>query len=469
MGRKLIVIILMTWMSVSSMAQLPALNNTDNPRTKALNNYVYFINESIHGMLIVHRLLENFNLDINKYVDLESFQINFYSNKDLPKDIFDDPENWFYDTSPYEWYETIVKDNKSLSESESSKLLADATFLKNIIGDINQKRFEIEGLITDKDLTDTDQLQLVYDALESCVDLFESFYTGQKRLERSLYALNPSRGYYKTLEPVYRDFRSVLSALRQKEDKGIDILVRKFRSSVAAYNPTGGNTQRAIAFHQNNLVSQLNKATESINKYQANTPPPKEYEMYGIHYYYYNSDVINKFNRYGSGVVFEMNAILDIMNEDAPRFSEMPHYYKVIYPRKLERLKVLEGTQEPLASIPVSLEGRTIKKKEEGSIKVDAELIEVEVYDHMIQDGDIVSLNFNGEWVLKRHKLTSQPVNLRLKLNPEGKNYLILHAENLGQRPPNTMALSYRAGGKKRQYIMNSDFNTSELIEIITQ
>lgn len=469
MGRKLMVIILMTWISVSSSGQLPALNNTDNPRTRALNNYVYFINESIHGMLIVHRLLENFNLEINKYVDLESFQINFYSNKDLPKDIFDDPENWFYDISPYEWYETITNDNKNLSVSESKKLLADASFLKEIISNINQKRFEIEAMITEKDLTDADQLQLVYDALESCVDLFESFYTGQKRLEKTLYTLNPPQGYYKTLEPVYRDFRSILAAIRRKENKGFDILVRKYKSSVAAYTPSGGKPQKAIAFHQRNLVSQLNKAVESIVKYQANTQPPKEYEMYGKHYYFYNSDVINKFNRYGSGVVFEMNAILDLMAEDAPRFTEVPHYYKVIYPRKLEKLKVLAGKTEPLSSIPVSLEGRTIKKKEKGSIKVDAELLEVEVYDHMIQDGDIVSLNFNGVWVLKRHKLTSKPFRLRLKLNPEGKNYLILHAENLGQRPPNTMALSYRAGGKKKEYIMNSDFNTSELIEIITQ
>ena len=60
---------------------------TNNEKVKALNNYVNFSNESTHGLLIVHRLLENFNKNINKFVDLPDQQINFYSNKDLPQDI----------------------------------------------------------------------------------------------------------------------------------------------------------------------------------------------------------------------------------------------------------------------------------------------------------------------------------------------------------------------------------------------
>ena len=125
--------------TTTSFGQLAPLNNTNDEKVKALNNYVYFVNESIHGMLIVHRLLENFNLDINKYVDLESFQINFYSNRDLPKDIFDDSENWFYDISPYEWYEKTIEGNSSLSTAEIEKLSIDASFIKKTITQINQK------------------------------------------------------------------------------------------------------------------------------------------------------------------------------------------------------------------------------------------------------------------------------------------------------------------------------------------
>jgi len=88
----------------------------------ALNSYVHYTNESIHGMLIVHRLLENFNQEVNKYVNLQSNQLNFYANKDLPKNIFVDPEMSFYKISPYKWYEVVKAESKSLNPADAKKL-----------------------------------------------------------------------------------------------------------------------------------------------------------------------------------------------------------------------------------------------------------------------------------------------------------------------------------------------------------
>ena len=81
---------------------LLSLSLLGNPpvSVSTLNDYVKFTNESIHGMLIVHRLLELYNQDINKYVDLEGYELNFFSNADLPQDIFEDPDQWFFDESP---------------------------------------------------------------------------------------------------------------------------------------------------------------------------------------------------------------------------------------------------------------------------------------------------------------------------------------------------------------------------------
>jgi hypothetical protein len=167
--------------------------------------------------------------------------------------------------------------------------------------------------------------------------------------------------------------------------------------------------------------------------------------------------------------VFEINELLKLLNFQGLYFTELPHYYKVIYPRKIEKINAIASEQKSIADIPPELDGRILSKKEQGIIKVDREVIEVSIYDHMIQDGDIVSLNFNGEWVLRRHRLTSKPHILKLKLNQEGKNFLVLHAENMGERPPNTMAVSYFAMGKKQLYVMNSDMNTSEVIELLVQ
>lgn len=441
---------------------------------EVLNNYVNFLNESIHGLLIVHRLLENFNLDINKYVDLDSYQINFYSNRDLPKDIFEDPENWFYDTSPYEWYQKIMDESNLLDPSLTTRLNADAGFIMKLLKETNQKRFDIESLISGQDLNNPDQLQKVYDELESCVKLYDSFFETQLRMEKQLYSIDfPKPAYYQNLARLYSDLRGVLLAVRSKNDDQFLLINNRFTSTLSNFSlatiPPEYSRKSKVRFHTSNLLAQAGKAKESSLRFANKVPPNKDYELYGEHYFYYNSDIINKFNRYGSGIVFEINELLKLLNFQGLYFTELPHYYKVIYPRKIEKINIIASEQKAIADIPPQLDGRKLSKKEEGVLKVDNEVVEVSIYDHMIQDGDIVSLNFNGEWVLRRHKLTSEPFKLKLKLNLEGKNFLALHAENMGARPPNTMAVSYFAMGKKQVYVMNSDMNTSEVIEIIVQ
>ena len=58
-----------------------------------------------------------------------------------------------------------------------------------------------------------------------------------------------------------------------------------------------------------------------------------------------------------------------------------------------------------------------------------------------IEDGDIVSLYFNGEWILKEHKLWHEVQIVNIKLDAEKENELIVYAHNEGKRPPNTVAM----------------------------
>ncbi len=453
-------------------SQPAPFNNTTDSTLKALNNYVYFVNESIHGLLIVHRLLENFNLDINKYVDLDSYQINFYSNKDLPEDIFEDPEKWFYDVSPYEWFDIALKESSQLDKGFSDKLNLDARYIRETISKINGKRFVIEDLIQSRTLSNPDELQQVYDQLEECVELYESFYRAQLRMENMIYSYShPTTQYYENMNRLYKDFRVILESIRSQEEKSIDFYHKKLHTTMSSFDispQAEDNVRRGdISFHLNNINRQVQKALISTRNYINDEDVPSEYALYGKFYYYYNSDIINKFNRYGSGVVFEMNTILDVYMASVLRFVELPHFYKVIYPRKLEKLNIVTTSESRLEGLPVSLEGRMIEKKAEAPLAVDNVVIDVDIYDHMIQDGDIVSLNFNGEWILRNHTLTNKPKTVRLTLKPDEVNYLILHAENLGAIPPNTMAISYFINGKKQQYVMESDMNTSEMIEIV--
>ena len=103
------------------------------------------------------------------------------------------------------------------------------------------------------------------------------------------------------------------------------------------------------------------------------------------------------------------------------------------------------------------------------TIKVDSFLVDLKMYDHKIVDKDVVSLSFNGDWIVEKFEISEKPFMFTLKLNQEGKNFLLLHADDMGRQPPATIAVSYKYRGKKELIILNSDTLKSEVIEIIVQ
>lgn len=92
--------------------------------------------------------------------------------------------------------------------------------------------------------------------------------------------------------------------------------------------------------------------------------------------------------------------------------------------------------------------------------------VKIRIYDESMIDGDVVSLNWNGEWVLRYYRIAKVPKEIILDLQ-KGENTLIMHAENLGRYPPNTAAISVQRDGKTEVLILNSDMGKSEAIKIL--
>ncbi len=428
------------------------IGKAQNAEIQSLNNFVNFSNECTHGMLIVHRLLENFNQEVNKFVDLESHQINFYSNKDLPKDIFQDDENWFYDTSPNEWFE-ICK-NTTSSGANLAPLMQSARKMKSHIGAINQLRFTAENYLKSNDLNEREHQEKIYEILEEGVALFENFYLEQEVLRKNLESYVSSRGIAPNtdaIRSIHQKVRALMEDLRYKNDNdwANDLQVLKDQLKQSNFS---GETRRK-------LTSFLEASTRFIETAEVS----EEYKLYGKYYYYHNSQLLNFANRYGNGYVSSYNMKLE--DDAALKMMEIPHFYKVIYPSKLLEDVPLASTDPLIVDIPDKLKDRLITINDR-KIQVESEVLSLEIFDHKMIDGDIVSVNFNGDWILEEHQLKGKPYILDVKLNKEGKNYLLLHAVNLGKQPPNTMALRYSYKGKKETVVLSSDLNESELIEI---
>ena len=445
--------------------------------TKAINAYVDYFNESIHGMLIVHRLLENNNQDINKYVDLDGYQINFYSNNDLPKNIFDDPEQWFYEVSPEKRYSNLSTINGNVPVDIRSALGSQANTIHSICTSVNEIRFEVEDYIDEHDLTVKENLYGVYELLEKAVKLYGDFYSTQTEFHTSIKPyvksnLNAieSDGFmdmYKSFQDIHSSSKNILHALRSKDGEKVASFNQELKSAFETFKLKAESPENAGRFKKNIQYSTIDaKVTDIMAAADAFTSGavPKEYKLYGKYYYYHNSNVINKFNRYGNGFVNEMNKMLDKQNAAYPHFLEAPHYFQVIYPMKIIEQDYLISETKMIAEVPRELESRSINVSD-NVIKAETNLLELELYDYKLKDNDVVSINFNGDWVYRNLSLETEPKKLKLKLNDTGVNYLLIHAESVGIISPNTVAIKYKIGSKRDEIILESDLNSSALIE----
>ncbi|PWV56312.1 hypothetical protein [Chitinophaga sp. S165] len=108
---------------------------------------------------------------------------------------------------------------------------------------------------------------------------------------------------------------------------------------------------------------------------------------------------------------------------------------------------------------PAILLGRTINYTK--TIPVTADHIDLFINDAQTEDGDIISLNLNGEWIVRGLEVTKAGAKIRVPLIHK-KNYLIMHAENLGSIPPNTASMKLNDGTKVHEITLNSDAGKSE-------
>lgn len=105
------------------------------------------------------------------------------------------------------------------------------------------------------------------------------------------------------------------------------------------------------------------------------------------------------------------------------------------------------------------------------TITVRSDKLKFLIYDHEEEDGDTVSINFNGQWIANkyaiRHKHKTKEV-FEVSVVPKAENYLFSKAWNLGGIPPNTLTLEIDDGvGRVRVLTINSDLKKSGGVKIV--
>lgn len=482
----------LAFITVFICCQCSVAYSQDTPSDiEGVNAHIDYTNEAIHGILIVHRLLENFNKDINAYVDLDDTKINFYSNADLDKDVF--ASRSFYPVTPQELYQ------KAKQHKVSPALSREATKLYAISQSMNGLRFDLEKAIKGVDLKDPEHLGKVYELLRKGEELYDQFFMSYLNILNATNKLESNqdlKGLGQQIKRTHDGMLNTLLNVRKNNRNGLKNELTSIQSTQRSLEKLLEDSPSKVRQLSKEIKSNVQAFSVSVDNYINDRPIPAPYMPYGSSYYYYNTDVITSFNWYGQGIVRTLNKLIDEANISIYHRMEIPHYFKVIYPerkekianlppavakapnRSVERTKAKEKKKEKPANttivstpmienIPAELKGRSVVNKGK-VIKVSELEVEIEIYDHMIVDGDIISINYNGQWIVEEASLQKKPIKRKIKINKDGKNYIILHAINVGSRPPNTIAISYPYFGQQKHVILHSTLNESEVIEIET-
>lgn len=149
--------------------------------------------------------------------------------------------------------------------------------------------------------------------------------------------------------------------------------------------------------------------------------------------------------------------------------------YSLLLWHKVKKEKPIREVTNPVVVEPIvdSVETVEVKHGEANDrdyqvtnrVKVHSPTVRIEVWDHQMEDGDIVSLILNDHWVVQNYELVKKKKVFYVELQ-EGRNNFILYAHNLGKYAPNTASVSVVDGDETHTIILESDLKESGALEI---
>ncbi|MFT5832743.1 MAG: hypothetical protein ACI97N_000356 [Cognaticolwellia sp.] len=101
------------------------------------------------------------------------------------------------------------------------------------------------------------------------------------------------------------------------------------------------------------------------------------------------------------------------------------------------------------------------------TISVEGGEIDLLVWDAQKPDGDVITLLFNGKILLDKYEVTKEPARIRLIIEENKPNKLVMYAHNTGKVPPNTAMLSIVHTDEEKEVELTSDLVNAEALIII--
>ena len=349
------IFIIFILLSENIFAQIPSKTSKNmdrNNRVRILNGYIDYCNETIHALWGIEQEINEFYNTLT-YCTNEQKSCKFYSFYN--KDYLNESNN--YEIIPAKIYENTIKNSlafeKIMFEGENTqqKLNEKLTKIKNILDVLQTKRDFLFEYAKKRDYDPKDSHTQAWTTLRELEAIFEKYHQAKNdlvTLVRAFYeAQYPPNDKQPQITKASNEFLKSLKICKNiliDTDKGDTTKIRDYNAQIAvlitqyetekenylkniySFGKSNGldPTYRYECF-VNDLKAFLQKSEHSlkvdIRKLQRNS-------FKELLHKHYNSDLINKYNRYGRGVAYSFNAFITLANgKDIQEQAEIPMEY----------------------------------------------------------------------------------------------------------------------------------------------
>ena len=308
-----------------SVATLGA--QTRNQAVEVLNLYVAYGNETIHAMWPMYQELMSFNASLNRRVHYPNAYLSF-SNEDYLNNTSN------YKVLPATLYQQCLSQSKILAATDQKALNTQLNACKVTLDHIQVHRDSLAAFCKEKRFVHTEKIPWTYTQLNQIEMLFaeyklhkDSLYQKIQQIYTQKYpATNTSHkivAMAKLFQPALGYCKSMLDDLNANDTskiasytQALDVLIAQYESqkdeNLKGLYRFGYSNGLAPYWRYDAVVNELKAISQHGHHFSRSNWTEGSYRDYPKAYYYYNSQVINKYNRYGMGLIQAYNQFVDL-------------------------------------------------------------------------------------------------------------------------------------------------------------
>lgn len=126
-----------------------------------------------------------------------------------------------------------------------------------------------------------------------------------------------------------------------------------------------------------------------------------------------------------------------------------------------------EYPRNDFSIIPSSFLGRD--NVDLGTVIISGNKVTIDVWDHGLVDGDVVSIYVNGKLYVDEEELDDfqNRISFNVDLDFKGYNYVLLYAHNEGSISPNTCTIGISDGVESTSFVLESNLQTNGAVNVL--